>query len=81
MRLPRFNNLLRLLPRLLTSLPRPADSICPFCFVGKRRIDEAIRRVKAEGLPLDFSMRFAPFLLDPTLPNSPGVRPIPFTLA
>lgn len=63
---------------VLTPLSRRTDSICPFCFIGKRRIDEAIRRVKAEGLPLDFSIRFAPFLLDPTLPNSPGVRTFPF---
>lgn len=27
---------------------------------------------KDKDLPLDFSISFAPFLLDPTLPNSPG---------
>ncbi|BGP36812.1 hypothetical protein JCM10450v2_000705 [Rhodotorula kratochvilovae] len=47
-----------------------SDSICPFCFIGKRRIEEAIR--KSSHLPLTFSLRFAPFLLDPTLPASPG---------
>ncbi|TKA54683.1 hypothetical protein B0A53_03090 [Rhodotorula sp. CCFEE 5036] len=50
-----------------------SDSICPFCFIGKRRIEEAIRLAKEEEhLPLDFHIRFAPFLLDPTLPASPG---------
>ncbi|KPV78537.1 uncharacterized protein RHOBADRAFT_49187 [Rhodotorula graminis WP1] len=47
-----------------------SDSICPFCYVGKRRIEEAVRR--SSHLPLTFSIKFAPFLLDPTLPNSPG---------
>lgn len=56
---------------LLTPDPR-ADSICPFCFIGKRRVEEAIRRAKDDKLPLDFHIRFAPFLLDPTLPASPG---------
>ncbi|POY71436.1 hypothetical protein BMF94_5749 [Rhodotorula taiwanensis] len=49
-----------------------SDSICPFCFIGKRRVEEAIRRAKDDKLPLDFHIRFAPFLLDPTLPASPG---------
>ncbi|GJN91697.1 hypothetical protein Rhopal_004720-T1 [Rhodotorula paludigena] len=49
-----------------------SDSICPFCFVGYRRIQQAIRIAKERSLPLSFSLRFAPFLLDPTLPPSPG---------
>ncbi|GAA6020323.1 hypothetical protein JCM11491_005330 [Sporobolomyces phaffii] len=49
-----------------------SDSICPFCYIGFNRITNAITRAKAEALPLDFSLRFAPFLLDPTLPPSPG---------
>ncbi|GAA5949621.1 hypothetical protein JCM3765_002727 [Sporobolomyces pararoseus] len=49
-----------------------SDSICPFCYIGFNRITSAISRAKAENLPLDFSLRFAPFLLDPTLPPSPG---------
>lgn len=48
------------------------QSICPFCFIGYRRIQSAIKQAKEQNLPLDFSIRFAPFLLDPTLPNSPG---------
>ncbi|GAA5988570.1 hypothetical protein JCM5350_004457 [Sporobolomyces pararoseus] len=49
-----------------------SDSICPFCYIGFNRITSAISRAKAENLPLEFSLRFAPFLLDPTLPPSPG---------
>ncbi|KAK4704445.1 hypothetical protein P7C70_g1767, partial [Phenoliferia sp. Uapishka_3] len=37
------------------------------------RIQSAISQAKAENLPLDFSIKFEPFLLDPTLPDSPGV--------
>ncbi|GAA6058725.1 hypothetical protein JCM10212_003413 [Sporobolomyces blumeae] len=49
-----------------------SDSICPFCYIGFNRITSAIERAKTESLPLEFSVRFAPFLLDPTLPASPG---------
>ncbi|TNY21085.1 thioredoxin-like protein [Rhodotorula diobovata] len=52
------------------SLEITSDSICPFCYVGKRRIEEAIRR--SSHLPLKFNIRFSPFLLDPNLPSSPG---------
>ncbi|SCZ90319.1 BZ3500_MvSof-1268-A1-R1_Chr1-3g01914 [Microbotryum saponariae] len=49
-----------------------SDSICPFCFIGYKRITSAIDRATALGLPLDFAISFAPFQLDPTLPKSPG---------
>ncbi|GAA5828482.1 hypothetical protein JCM5353_002690 [Sporobolomyces roseus] len=49
-----------------------SDSICPFCYIGFNRITSAISRAKAEQLPIEFSLKFAPFLLDPTLPASPG---------
>ncbi|KAI5474400.1 protein disulfide oxidoreductase [Pseudohyphozyma bogoriensis] len=39
---------------------------------GFRRIKKAIAQAEAANLPLDFSIRFAPFLLDPTLPETPG---------
>lgn len=51
-----------------------ADSICPFCFIGFRRISKAISLAQAEGLPLDFSLDFQPFLLDPTLPEWPATQ-------
>ncbi|GAA5978493.1 hypothetical protein JCM11641_007962 [Rhodosporidiobolus odoratus] len=49
-----------------------SDTVCPFCYVGYRRINQAIRELEAEGLPATFSVRFSPFQLDPTLPVSPG---------
>ncbi|EJD07845.1 thioredoxin-like protein [Fomitiporia mediterranea MF3/22] len=44
-----------------------SDSICPFCFIGKRKLDRAIEMAKEKGLNADFEVEFLPFLLDPTL--------------
>lgn len=49
-----------------------SDSVCPFCYVGYRRVLAAISRAKAQHLPIDFTISFAPFQLDPTLPLTPG---------
>ncbi|KAM0755769.1 thioredoxin-like protein [Meredithblackwellia eburnea MCA 4105] len=59
-------------PRIPVKLDITSDSICPWCYVGYRRIQSAIKQAKDENLPLDFSITFHPFLLDPTLPESPG---------
>ena len=41
-----------------------SDVVCPWCYLGKRRLDHAI-----EMLPqLDFTVRWKPFRLDPTIP-------------
>jgi predicted DsbA family dithiol-disulfide isomerase len=39
-----------------------SDVVCPWCFIGKRRLDAAI-----EG-QLDIEVRYHPYRLDPTLP-------------
>ena len=41
-----------------------SDTICPWCFVGKRRLEAAIRAVPG----LEYNVRWHPFQLDPTLP-------------
>ncbi|KAF8208160.1 thioredoxin-like protein [Mycena galopus ATCC 62051] len=51
-----------------------SDSICPFCYLGYKQITLAIEAAKKENLPLDFQLRFKPFLLDPTLPMAPPVE-------
>ncbi|KAJ7028667.1 hypothetical protein C8F04DRAFT_50575 [Mycena alexandri] len=51
-----------------------SDSICPFCYLGYKQITRAIESAKKEGLPLAFSLRFKPFLLDPTLPMDTPVN-------
>lgn len=48
-----------------------ADSVCPFCYVGYKRVQQAIQSAKEEQLPLDFSISFAPFQLDPTMAEWP----------
>ncbi|KAL5532387.1 hypothetical protein ACEPAF_5957 [Sanghuangporus sanghuang] len=45
----------------------PQDSICPFCFIGKRKLDRAIEIAKERGMNAEFGVEFHPFLLDPTL--------------
>ena len=41
-----------------------ADLVCPFCFIGKRRLDAALRAVRG---PSDVSWR--PYQLNPELPS------------
>lgn len=41
-----------------------ADFVCPFCFVGKRRLDEALKAVKG---PSDVS--WYPYQLNPEMPS------------
>lgn len=49
-----------------------SDSICPWCTLTTKRIRRAIELAKEEHLPLDFSISFAPFQLDPTIPAWPN---------
>ncbi|KAJ7052758.1 thioredoxin-like protein [Mycena amicta] len=56
------------------SLQVISDSICPFCYLGYRQLTLAMEAAKEEKLPLDFKMRFKPFLLDPSLPSDKAVN-------
>lgn len=47
-----------------------SDCVCPWCYVGKRRLEEAIRRVEDR---LDVQVVWHPFQLNPELP--PEGRP------
>jgi len=42
-----------------------SDVICPWCFLGKRRLDKAIAGL--DGIPVD--IRWRPFLLDGSIPK------------
>src|SRR5690606_37203287 len=42
-----------------------SDCVCPWCYVGKRRLEEAVRRVEDR---LDVQVVWLPFQLDPALP-------------
>lgn len=41
-----------------------SDTICPWCFIGKRRLDAALQLLDAT----DVEVRYRPFQLDPTIP-------------
>ncbi|KAJ3158199.1 hypothetical protein HDU86_003157 [Geranomyces michiganensis] len=41
-----------------------SDTVCPWCYIGKKRLDKAIARAPSS---LSFDIRFKPFQLDPTM--------------
>lgn len=45
-----------------------SDVICPWCFVGVRRLDKAIAAAKTALPHVEVSFRWLPFYLDPSLP-------------
>ncbi|KAM0324802.1 hypothetical protein ACHAQA_007768 [Verticillium albo-atrum] len=52
-----------------------SDNVCPWCYVGKRRLDKAIslyQRTYPAGKDDTFTVTWSPFYLDPTAPN-PGI--------
>lgn len=42
------------------------DVVCPWCFVGKRRLDRAM----VEASEIDFAVRWRPFQLDASIPKA-----------
>ena len=44
-----------------------SDVMCPWCYIGKKRLEEAVRSLP-EGLDID--IRWRPYQLDPTLPKA-----------
>lgn len=47
-----------------------SDTICPWCFVGKRRLEKALQAVSAAHPGASFEVRWRPFQLNPALPFS-----------
>lgn len=45
-----------------------SDVVCPWCYLGKRRLERAIEALRAEGGE-DVEVRWRPFELDPTIPR------------
>lgn len=43
-----------------------SDSVCPWCFVGKRNLDKAISAAKDQ---FDFQIKWHPFFLNPSAPK------------
>ncbi|MER8461884.1 DsbA family protein [Mesorhizobium sp. M1396] len=42
-----------------------SDVVCPWCFIGQKRLDKAVAAV---GGDVDVNIRWRPFQLDPTIP-------------
>ena len=45
-----------------------SDVVCPWCYIGKRRLEAAIEQLRATDPDLPFVIRWHPFQLNPDLP-------------
>ncbi|KHN99400.1 Thioredoxin-like fold protein [Metarhizium album ARSEF 1941] len=46
------------------------DTICPWTYLAKKRLEEALARVRATSPPVSFALRFEPFQLFPDFPDT-----------
>lgn len=53
---------------LLLEIEIFSDAICPWCFIGKRRLDTALEQPQNQGADPEVSLRWRPYLLHPNLP-------------
>ncbi len=47
-----------------------SDVVCPWCFIGKRRLEAALRGLKSERPDVAPRIRWLPFFLDPGTPEA-----------
>ncbi|XP_059670481.1 uncharacterized protein LOC132316016 [Cornus florida] len=52
--------------RKLIQIDVSSDTVCPFCFMGKKNLDNAIA---SSNNQYDFEIRWHPFFLDPSAPK------------
>ena len=53
-----------------------SDVVCPWCFIGKRRLEAALTRLQAEDPALAIDIHWRPFFLNPeTPPEGDAYRP------
>ena len=45
-----------------------SDVVCPWCYIGKKRFEDAVQSLADEGTELDLEVTFRPFQLDPGAP-------------
>lgn len=45
-----------------------SDVVCPWCFIGKRRLERGVERYRAQGGALDVQVTYRSFLLAPDTP-------------
>lgn len=53
-------------PAPLTRIDVISDAICPWCYIGKRHLENALARLAQDGLT--FSVGWLPFQLNPDMP-------------
>jgi len=46
-----------------------SDVVCPWCFIGKRRLETAVANLAAKGVTIDLEITYRPYQLDPTAPS------------
>jgi predicted DsbA family dithiol-disulfide isomerase len=51
-----------------------SDVVCPWCYIGKRRLAAALSRVVGEHRDVDFAVSWHPFQLNPELPATGADR-------
>lgn len=44
------------------------DFVCPWCYIGKRRFDQALETLRSEGVTTAIEVRLRSFQLDPSAP-------------
>jgi predicted DsbA family dithiol-disulfide isomerase len=47
-----------------------SDVVCPWCFIGKRHLDQALQLWRAERPDSDVEVRWQPYFLNPDTPES-----------
>ena len=45
-----------------------SDVVCPWCYIGKRRLEAALAQLRESNPDLPFEIRWHPFQLNPDLP-------------
>jgi predicted DsbA family dithiol-disulfide isomerase len=50
-----------------------SDTICPWCYIGKKTLDKAIATYTAQHPDVDFKLTWKPFMLWPMAKTS-GIR-------
>jgi predicted DsbA family dithiol-disulfide isomerase len=46
-----------------------SDVVCPWCYIGKRKLEAALSELKAREPALDIAVRWHPFQLNPDMPS------------
>ncbi len=52
-----------------------SDVVCPWCYIGKRRLETAVANLAAKEVTIDLEVTYRPYQLDPTAPT-PETTPV-----